>query len=58
MVDYELARPNETKLTFYLEECNTDWKAVALNLLAWFSDDDVKEGKFNHFDIMIEPNSY
>lgn len=112
MVDYELVRPNEIKLTFYLEECNTDWKAVALNLLAWLSDDEVREwaeyngfdifeeeqimknitsfyigeanssgiiceskeeflqylsekidrideeGEFNHFDIMIEPNSY
>ena len=52
MVDYELARPNETKLTFYLEECNTDWKAVSLNLLAWLSDDDVKEwAEYNGFDI-------
>lgn len=43
MADYELARPNEAKLLNYLEEVNTNWRNVAISLLDYLSDDDVRD---------------
>lgn len=43
-MDYSTAgRHNENKLLTYLYELCPDWKEIAESLLAWMSDDEVKE---------------
>lgn len=55
MFDYRLARPNETKLLDYLEECGANWEEIAKSLIGYLSDDDVKDwAESNEYDIFDE----